>query len=73
MFVERKLVPPGERFQKLRLFSRTLSDVLRHFKRLGVIMKRANVFSILLRSFWWLNERSTLSIKRDIDRQSLRK
>ena len=31
------------------------------------------MFSTLLRSFWWLNERSTSSIKRDIGRQSLKK
>ena len=31
------------------------------------------MFSTLLRSFWWLNERSTSIIKRNIGRQSLRK
>ena len=31
------------------------------------------MFSTLLRSFWWLNECSTLSINRDIELQSLRK
>ena len=50
-----------------------LATLLRHFKRFDAIMKRVTMFSTLLRSFWWLNERSTSSIKRDIGRQSLRK
>ena len=62
-----------KRFQKLLLFSRTLVTFWRHFKLFHVINKHVNVVSTLLRSFWWLNERSTSSIKRDITRQSLRK
>ena len=46
---------------------------LRHFERLNVVIKLVNVFPILLRSFWWLNEHSMSSIKRDIARQILRK
>ena len=46
---------------------------LRHFKLFHVTIKRVNVFFTLLRSFWWLNERSTSIIKGDIARQSLKK
>ena len=54
-------------------FLERLMTFLRHLGRFDVITKCVHVFSTLLRSFWWLNERSTSIIKRDIGRQSSRK